>query len=145
MTIRPARREDVPDLVAMAERFVAATSYREHFTLDLAHLTNTVTMLVERGGLFVAQGASGDLIGLIAIHVFQHPFTGVTMASELAWWVEPHHRGRTGLALLKHAEAWAKAQGAEWLHMVAPTPEVEQMYERMHFRPVERSYQRRVN
>lgn len=145
MTIRTAVAEDTPEIVAMAERFVAQTSYRNLIAIDPARVAETVrTLVAGSGAIFVAQRAGGDLVGMIALTVYDHPFSGDRVVSELAWWVEPGNRGRVGLWLLKRAEQWANEVGAVWLQMIAPTPEVEQMYERLAFVPIERSYQRRV-
>lgn len=146
MTIRPAVAADVPELVEMGERFVAATPYREHLVVSPQHLAATMQHLIasDSGAIFVAAGAGGDVVGMIGLHVFEHPYSGDRVAAELFWWVEPSRRGRIGLWLLRQAEQWANAVGAVWLQMVAPTPDVEQLYARLGFTPVERAYQRRI-
>lgn len=146
MTIRQAEPADIPEIVAMGQRFVAGTPYRDHIALDPAQVGRTVQHLLDHptGAVFVAQGAGGDLVGMIAVHVYDHPFSGDRVAAELFWWVEPAQRGRVGLWLLRQAEQWANAAGAVWLQMVAPTPEVEQLYARLDFVPVERTFQRRI-
>jgi GNAT superfamily N-acetyltransferase len=46
--------------------------------------------------------------------------------------------------LLRDAERWARARGAEALELVAPNPRVELLYERLGYTPVERMFFRRL-
>lgn len=146
MTIRHALASDVPEIVAMATTFHAQTPYRDQVRLDADRVAALVRHLIahDDGAVFVAQGAGGDLVGMIVLHAFPHPFSGDRVASELAWWVEPVHRGRAGLYLLRRAEQWAQETGAVWWQMVAPTEEVGRFYEGQGFTALERTYQRRV-
>lgn len=146
MTIRPAVAADVPEIVEMGMRFGKQSTYREHITLSATHLRDLAERLivVEDGTIVVAQGAGGDLIGMIALHAFEHPMSGELVVLELAWWVEPAARGRAGILLLRAAEKWAQSVGASILQMVAPNAEVEHFYESIGMVPVERTFQRRV-
>jgi GNAT superfamily N-acetyltransferase len=146
MTVRPAVAMDVPEIVEMATRFVDTTAYRDAVTINRERVTALAHQLIDSdtGTIFVAQASAGDLIGMIVLTSFDHPFSGDKVVAELAWWVEPAMRGRVGLYLLRKAEQWAIEQKAQWLTMGAPTPDVERFYAATGFTPVERAYQRRM-
>lgn len=143
--IRPAAATDVPTVVAMAERFLRDTPYGAQLTSDPDRLAGFARRLLENpaGALYLAE-RDGAAIGMIALWTYEHPYSGDRIASELVWWVNPEHRGSAGVRLLRRAEAWAKAQGARALQMIAPSPRVAGFYEACGYEWVESSYQRSV-
>lgn len=126
----------------MGTRFVAETVYAGRLAVNPVALTRTFGLLIDSdvGALFVSE-RDGHVVGMIGLLVFEHPFTGERAAHELFWWMEPEFRG-TGLRLLKVAEQWARDAGARHLHMVAPTREVEHVYERLGYGYLEAAYQK---
>jgi GNAT superfamily N-acetyltransferase len=58
------------------------------------------------------------------------------------FFVDPSVRGLTGPRLIRLAEVWARERGARRLELIAPTERVGQLYERMSYEPIERSYSR---
>lgn len=142
--IRQAAGADVPRLVAMGERFITETGYHALLPVNAAQITALMQDLVSgSASSILVLERDGALIGMIGLYAFRHPISGEAVASEVFWWVEPEARGG-GLRLLTAAEAWAAAQGAVLLQMIAPTPAVERIYTRRGYVPVERLYQRRV-
>lgn len=94
------------------------------------------------GAFWAAFDADGRICALIGGHVHRAPASKTLRASELAWYVQPEHRGGTlGIRLIKEFEAWAKSKGAKSLIMASfetsPTKEVGQMLARMGFRQLE--------
>lgn len=140
--IREARTSDTPALVAMGLRFLRESCYRGRIRENAEQMASLVTLLVEQphGVVFVSERA-GQVTGMIGLLLFDQPLSGDRMATELFWWVEPEHRGQ-GVRLLKHAETWARAQGAKALQMIAPTEGVEQLYRRLGYDRIEVAYQR---
>lgn len=138
--IRDATPDDIPRLIEMGSRFVRETVYASRLVIDPAALTRTFGLLMSSdvGALFVSE-KDGTVTGMIGLLVFEHPFTGELAAHELFWWVEPEHRGQ-GLRLLRHAEQWAREAGAHHVHMVAPTRQVEQVYQRLGYTYLEAAY-----
>lgn len=134
---------DLDALVAMGQRFLAQSNYRRHLTENPAQMRMTAAQLIEAasGNVFVAEADDGTLVGMLGVIVFPHHLSGDTTCGEVFWWVEPDRRG-IGLRLLRAAEAWAKAQGATTLQLIAPSHEVETLYERLGFEAVERTYQK---
>lgn len=139
---RFATRADLDAIVAMGRRFLAASSYRAHVAENPEQMRILAAMLIDghESVIIVAEDASG-LVGMIGLLLYDHPMSGARVCGELFWWVEPEKRG-IGVRLLKDAERWAKAHGAFALAMIAPTPEVETLYERLGYQAVERAYQR---
>ena len=86
------------------------------------------------------------LIGMLAIVAIPHPLTGRTYAEEIAWWVEPEHRGGLiGPKMLRHAEEWATRNGANVVKMVAPAgSDVGKFYEATGYQAVETAFIKRI-
>jgi GNAT superfamily N-acetyltransferase len=94
------------------------------------------------GTLIVVVG-NHKAVGMIGLITFLHPLSGETYATEMIWWVEPNYRkSGAGIRLLRAAERWAKDQGAVALQMIAPTPEVGQIYAATGFEQIETLYQK---
>lgn len=146
--IRDATSEDIPRLVAMGERFLTETVYRDRGVgVNAAAMTRTVLLLLNSptGAVFVAEDA-GALVAMIGLLLFENPITGELTASELFWWVEPEHRGRGGygVRLLKRGEQWARTTGAHKIHMIAPTQAVGELYRRLGYDYLETAYQKAI-
>ena len=142
--IRPATLDDVPGIGALGQRFLAQSVYHGRLADNPAQVRALATQLIEgaAGEVFVAE-VDGALGGMLAVVAYAHPLSGEWVAGELAWWVDRDHRG-VGLRLLRAAERWARAQGAVRFDLVAPTPEVETLYARLGYVPIERTYQREL-
>lgn len=141
--IRRATHDDVPRIVAMGERFISDV-YPAAITFNGDTLAALTTNLIDGAGVvFVAESATGDVIGMIALIVLMQPMSGETVATELVWWIHPDVRGgRAALELLAKAEEWAKSNGAKRLQMIAPSDKVCRFYERLGFQRVEVAYMR---
>ena len=128
----------------MGERFLTETVYRGRVAVNPAAMARTVAMLLhsEIGAVFVSEH-DGTVVGMIGLILFEHPITGEVTATELFWWVEPEHRGH-GLRLLKRGEQWAHASGARAVQMIAPTPDLGRLYERLGYSFMESGYQKAI-
>lgn len=139
--IRTATLDDVQQIVAMGQRFrrnIYADLMRENPT-QMAALG---TRLIEGANSCVfVDDRDGALVGMLGMFLFDHPFSGDRIAGEVFWWMEPEHRG-AGLRLFVRAQRWAKERGAQFFQLVAPSPQVAQMYRRLNFTEVETAFQR---
>jgi GNAT superfamily N-acetyltransferase len=144
--IRPATLEDLPRLVEMGVHFATLTGYAALFTVDPGRIEVFLRRLIEieDGDVLVSPDDTGPLVGMCALMAYDHPFADLRMGSEIAWWVEPHARGRRGLALLWAAERWAQAHGCTVMQMVAPDAQVARLYEARGYTRVEQTFQRRL-
>lgn len=139
--IRRATASDVDRIVQMGVRFIRESTYREHIAPDVPSMTVFVTGLVDglRSAVFVDE-LNGKLIAMIGLLIYRHPMSGLLVAVEPFWWVEPECRGGRGVRLFLHGRKWAKDMGATSIQMIAPTPEVAAIYERLGLAKVETTY-----
>jgi RimJ/RimL family protein N-acetyltransferase len=142
--IRAATEADIPALVAMGREFRAQTGYHRVIAEDAAQMATFCRQLLGGLGTILVLEDDGGLIGMIGLTCLPHFLSGEVTAGEVFWWVDLAHRGR-GLRLLRAAEAWARAQGAVSLQMIAPDARVERLYERLGYVAIERTYQRRLD
>lgn len=144
MTVREATVDDVPGIVATGQRFIRGSVYGRFLGENPAQLELFATWLIAQpdGELWVLEH-DGAIRGLLGATVFVHPMDGTVTASEMFWWTDPEVRGH-GLKLLRAFETWARERGARKTTVVAPTPDVERLYERLHYAKVETSYERMI-
>jgi GNAT superfamily N-acetyltransferase len=116
--IRPATRDDVPALLTMGRSFIQYSEYRalnDHLTDE--QLANGISAVIDCGMSFVAVDETkiiGVILGLIGPLWFApHMQTAV----ELAWWVDPAHRGMAGIRLMQAFENEAKRRGLKYVAM----------------------------
>ena len=142
--IRAATLDDVDAIAALGQRFLAQSVYHGRLADNPTRVRALATQLIEApaGEVFVA-AADGALVGMLALVAYAHHLSGEWVAGEVAWWVDRDHRG-LGLRLLRAAERWARTQGAIRFELIAPTPDVETLYARLGYVPVERTFQREL-
>jgi GNAT superfamily N-acetyltransferase len=140
--IRMATEADVDAIVAMGRRFLASTIYRDLIAESPEQMQRLAEMFVrDTDKVTLVAEQDRKIVGMLLVLVHTHFVSGERMAGEVAWWVEPEYRG-CGLKLLKAAEQWAREQGAVKFSMVAPSEDVECLYQRLGFTKVETAYQR---
>lgn len=138
ITVRPATTEDLPAIAAMAEHFIASTTYREEIPSDPAHIWTAAAQVLNLGVIFLAE-RDGAIIGMFAGLVFPHFLTSRRTASEQWWWVEPQARGGEAADLLLEAfEGWARAQGATRSELGSRHAVLDRFYRKRGYRAVER-------
>lgn len=138
MIIRQATAADIPALLELAAHFRERTTYQKFVAWRPEQIARLIPRVLDVGVILLAE--DGDqALGMLALAVLEHPYTGELVADELVWWVEPHARNRSiGPRLLRGGEAWARAKGATILSMVAPVgSSVGAYYERLGYTPVE--------
>jgi len=140
--IRKAEPTDVGRLIEMGERFVSETTYSKHISVNPERLGTTIMNLATNPDAVILVSEHGDRVdGMIAMLIYDHPYSGLRTAFEVVWWVDPEARGR-GRKLLDAAENWARENGAKAVQMVAPNPRIGALYEGLGYTLVEASYQR---
>jgi GNAT superfamily N-acetyltransferase len=142
MRIREATTLDHRALVGMALRFLKTVSTYEFLRPSRDHISHLVDVVLDAGVILVAE-VPDAVVGAIALIATPHPVNGTPFADEVAWWVEPEHRGglRAGPYLLGAAEDWALRQGCNMVKMVAPLPStVGRFLEKRGYRAIEVAY-----
>lgn len=145
--IRKATAADATRIVEMVGHFIEGTSYQRFFRFKPSVIGELVGQCLDIGLVLVA--VEGDrIVGMYAAFPLVEPIGKQPMLDEMAWWVEPSHRGGSvGPRLLKAAETWALQKGLVLVKMVAPDdqPQVAAYYERLGYTRVETSYVKRLN
>ncbi len=127
--IRSARADDAEAMAALCTELGYPSSE--------AQVRERLTRLEDvECGLFVAEGAGGELAGVIAVHtrllLEDDPFAELTVLV-----VRQDARGEgTGSALVAEAERWARAQGLArvWVRVNVVRKDTHQFYESLGFR-----------
>jgi GNAT superfamily N-acetyltransferase len=138
--IRTATEHDMERLIEMGERFIAETPYRDLTSAKPERMMETLIQTMTTGVVLVSE-AQGAITGMIGVVAYDHPYSGELTGFDAFWWVEPEHRGH-GVRLMRAAETWARDQGAVKMQMVAPSPRVELLYQRLGYTAIETAYQR---
>jgi GNAT superfamily N-acetyltransferase len=133
----------------MAAEFNATAEYRDlPATLDhLGELFHALTGIgledaVPALGTILVAEVDGRVVGMICLALVPHLLTGQLYVDEVAWWVDPAHRGGTaGPRLLKAAEQWAVQNHANLIRMVAPCgSDAGRYYRRCGYKEVETTF-----
>jgi GNAT superfamily N-acetyltransferase len=115
--IRLADRVNLPALAQLARAMHAEAPNLRDVPLDDALMIRTLGRLIDGGFALVAQAEEGALLGFLLVAVFDSPWTGRAVASELALYVIPEQRGRfLANRMLAAAEARARELGATEFH-----------------------------
>lgn len=147
MIVRPATRADIPRIVEMGRRFYAASGYEAIAPASDASIAGLAILTMDGAGVMLVAESEGKVIGMVCL--FIEPFTfnpAVTVATELAWWIEPECRGGLLASRMMDAQEDAcRAKGAQWVRMAKlPTspPQVDALYERRGYQPGDSYYMR---
>jgi GNAT superfamily N-acetyltransferase len=144
MTIRKALHSDIPVLVALGQKFINGSHYKNHIPVDIAKTTQTMEAILNlpESVIFVYEN-QGAIVGMLGLITLFHLFSNEKTVSEVFWFVDPSRRG-AGVRLLKHGQAWAKSIGAQRLVMIAPTKKVAKLYSKLSFQKLETHYIKRL-
>ena len=80
-----------------------------------------------------ANGIHGAILGSVR----QYPMADVVTAHEDVFWIDPEHRGRWALKMIRAFEKWAADQGATVIGMSCPAGTAESLYRRAGFSLIE--------
>lgn len=148
MTIRPAIEADIAELVALGERFFAASPFADFAPYDRGAVRALVEGAMRDGVVLVALDGAAIVGGIMG--VLRGPWfaPSAPCAIELAWWVDPHARGTAGVRLYRAFESWAHEQGAIAVVMsdlvVGGDSPAAMLYDRLGYTLAERSHVKRL-
>jgi GNAT superfamily N-acetyltransferase len=137
--VQVADDKDTDELLPLFLNFKAASPYAD-YPVDIP----TVRTVFEQSVCFILM-ADDKIVGfLLATEGNFHPYLGLTrIAIEMAWWVEPEHRGH-GKSLLDAFLAWTEEAKFEYVTMTAIDDTVGHIYERYGFTKNEVAYIKRI-
>lgn len=143
VVFRKADRADVDEIVAMAIRFLTEGPYGD-VQPDALRLEQLALRLIGSADADILLATWRERpIGMLALHVYEHPMMLRRVGAEICWWVEPEYRGGSvSLRLLERAQEWAKVHGAQSLELIAPTEQVGAVYERLGYEKFETHHKR---
>ena len=139
--IRQAIASDKAAVVRMSKAFHTAAQ------LPFAFSAATSSMLFDdciqdEDRLCLIYERDGAPVGMLVAYAACHMLAPVKVANEIAWWVEPQHRGRSAVAMLNAYEQWARQRGCVLIHMVGlgADPVTTKLYERQGYLAAERHF-----
>ena len=139
MTIRNADRDDMPELLRMAEAFVEHSPHRS-LGFDADSVEGLMSSLMDMGEGYLSIGHGAMLGGLITPLFFNH---NKRVAGELFMWSEG---GGQASKLIKHFQQWAKRQGCVICSLTMLEGEGQSdpshLYRNLGFERAERGYQK---
>lgn len=145
--IREATEEDIFDILVLGREFSREAG--EAFAWDKTKTENILQQAVHSDDvLILVLEDDGIVIGGLVGAVTTMPFASHVIATELAWFVDPRHRGhRKSIGLVKEYEKWAKRKGASYIvlahiHKVA---DISNVYERLGYEITESSFMKKVS
>lgn len=116
MIIRDATHDDIPELVAMGERFFSATPYTKIIDYDPASIEKMLHHLIDCGdGILLVAG--DPIVGVAGALLYPFYFNlSHKTGNEIFWWVDEDQRG-VGLRLFRSLENSVKDAGADSFSM----------------------------
>lgn len=142
-TIRIAAPADTPRLLdfliglTVQSVYVRSVVNRPHLSLVLERL-----MTNPDAGFFIAE-EDDALVGLLVLLLYEDLISGQRRAAQVCWYVLPSHRRGLGLRLLEAGEQWATERACA-IEMLAPEEKFEAFFQRRHYTPTHRVYERRL-
>lgn len=132
---RDATEDDIAAIVEMGVRFFADSRYATILPADPAAMEETARRLVGGGppgfpSVVLLVESNSVPVAMLGLATYSHPITGQRAVAEMFYWVEPSHRGITGVKLLRSGERWARDTGAKIFQVAAPTDMVADLYSR---------------
>lgn len=142
--IRPATMDDVDAIVEMARRFYPASGYAEIAPMAEVAPAGLAIVCMQTGVALVAE-REGQLVGMVILAVTPFEFNvEVEIAHELAFWIEPEHRGGMLAArMVRAAEEACRARGVRVIRMAklaTSGDDVGKLYTMLGFAPSESYY-----
>jgi len=110
--IRTAHLNDLPVLVALGKSMHCESRYKK-LRFDENKVAVFFENLINGGGCVFVAEKNGEIIGGFAGYASEHYFSPDVVASDIALFILPEHRGgTTAFRLIKAFCAWAKFRGA---------------------------------
>lgn len=138
MVIKATLIDNFLDVLLMAKKFVEASPYADVYSMHKLQkvvfecLTSTVDKAV-----FVSE--HGMIAGMITEFIYGQDL----VATELAWWVDPDHRGTSeGKELFDAFEQWARDNGCKYVTMISLDNTIGGYYEKRGYALKEQAYMR---
>jgi len=150
--VRLATADDLPEYLKLGIDFHAASPMRGVAEFDPAGYGEFYKNAIANPDMAVwLAECEGDVVGISGAMVYPLYFSpNYRVAQELWWFLKPSARGTgAGLAMFQEIERWAGEKDARALFMIALEDEnsaqMEAVYRRSGYRPMERTFIKEVN
>lgn len=136
LLVRRGERRDRQHVVPLLRAFHTASGMPFPFSAPwAAALFDAHCTASDRLALVLDRGRA---CGVLLAHCGESPLGPFRIAQEIAWWVDPEHRGASG-GMLDAYEAWAAERGCAYAGVasLAAFPRASLIYERRGYSPAE--------
>jgi len=142
MSIRLATVEDIDLVVEMGLKFIQATNYKDYADEDtIRGLATKIINLPNEEGVILIYENHGMLVATVTPFLFGK----LKIAADIAWWIDPEHRGqKAGGELMEAFEYWAKLVGCNFVSMASLDDSVGKYYEKKGYVLQERAYTKEI-
>lgn len=131
MIIRQAQASDKERVLEMAQNFYSVSGYENTIPFDYETCSGLFDMALGMGLVSVAE--SDQVVGFVlGIAMPSMMNKNYLIGCELAWWVEPHCRGKVGIQLLRHIESSAQKLGLAMWSMMSLESQNPEMIEKIY-------------
>lgn len=144
--LKLATNEHIDSILYLLKEFYKSSPYA-HLPYDDLKVHELITTLLtsSKEDKIIILGIKDNIpIGLIIGQTTQSVFANQKIGLELAWWVDPEHRGSSiGLKLLRAYEDWCLRVGCQIIQMSLLGPSqaiLGPIYERLGYRLIEQAY-----
>ena len=151
LNVRKATIDDLPQYVALAQEFHAASPMHGAIAFDPEGYASFFTNATQNPdiGLWLAE-IDNKLVGITGAIYYPLYFSPTSnVVQELWWWLTPEARGTgAGAKMFNCIKSWAKEKNASAMFMIALEDDragkMEKLYRRAGFKPVERTFIKEV-
>lgn len=140
MIIRQAVLDDIPKFSGLIEAFGKESLNEYGFKIEIETWNKTAEKVINSS--FVVD-INGDIVGIIALVVYQSPLGGECIAQEIIWYIKKEQR-RYGVKLLRFVENWCLEQGIKKIIMIQMAnlmmKKLGKFYQACGYHPLENHY-----
>lgn len=150
MIVRSLFLDDVTMLrvAELGKHFYSLTGLRGNFKPETFSTMWNHCMKMGLSATWISKSENGHITGILGMSLSFGVMDGNTIAEEIFWFVDPDHRGRHGLQLLREAEAWVESLGVKRMTMSSienlQSEKLEAFYRHKGFRKLQTQYVREL-
>lgn len=143
--VREATIDDIEEILRMVLAFKEASPFKD-FEVDEEYFRYFINSMISSpvSSVFILEEEKA--IGMLAATINDnHPLMYQSkLAAELAWWVDPEHRGKSSLKLFNAFEKWAVDKNCSYVSVSSLDDRIGGLYESLGYTKTEVSYMRKI-
>jgi GNAT superfamily N-acetyltransferase len=148
--IRTATEDDMMDLYILGKQFLKESGNLELLGWNGTKVQDSLFDAITREDFGVFVLCNGvEVVGMLVCFVTPCFFSDTKQAVEIAWYVDPDHRGsKKAHEMIDHYEEWARELGAVCVNMmnleISKADKVAKMYERRGYTLAENTFVKEI-